>query len=201
MLLPEIKSTLKDGSEELTDNGNFVGYTILDFWKWRMSNLLNNIDRGAFAEFIVAKAIGVDEQKTEWREFDIITENRKIKIEVKSASYIQAWKQSNFSIIRFSIRKTCVWNYETHTYSEPKRHADVYVFCLLKNRDPETLDILKLEQWEFYVVKTAILDEKYENRNSISLLDLQKLTEPVSYNKLRNEIFKVNAKMDSCDKQ
>jgi hypothetical protein len=190
MLLPEIKPVLKSESEELTFNGHSIGCKILNFWQWRMSNLLNNTDRGAFAEFIVAKSIRVDEPKTEWSEFDIITENGEIKIEVKSASYIQAWGQSKFSTIRFPIKKTRSLHSETNTYSsEPKRHANVYVFCLLKHKDQKTLDPLKLEQWEFYVVKTAILNEKYGNQASISLSDLQKLTEPVFYHKLRNEIF------------
>lgn len=188
MLLPEIKPTLKSESEELTDNGNSFG-TILDFWKWRMSNLVNNTDRGAFAEFIVAKSIGADEKvRTDWREFDMITESGKIKIEVKSASYIQAWEQSIFSTIRFSIKKTRHWHSGTNTYSESKRHADVYVFCLLKHKDQKTLDPLRMEQWQFYVVKTAILNEKYENKTSISLNDLEKLVTPVSYNELRDSI-------------
>jgi hypothetical protein len=193
MLLPEINPELKSESEELTFSGNSTGCTILDFWKWRMSNLLSNTDRGALAEFIVAKSIGIDEQtRIDWREFDLLTEDGKIKIEIKSASYIQAWKQSKFSKIRFSIKKTRAWCYTTQAYLEPKRHADVYVFCLMANQNQATLDPLKLEQWQFYVVKTAILNEKYENQSSISLIDLQKLTESISYYELRNEIFEVN---------
>jgi hypothetical protein len=177
--------------EELTDNGNPAGYTILDFWKWRMSDVLNNTDRGAFAEFIVATSIGLEDRITDgWHEFDLIGNNGKIKIEVKSASYIQAWKQSKLSTIRFSIRKTRQWFPETNTYSEPERHSDLYVFCLLKHVDKKTINPLKLEQWEFYVVKTAVLDEKYGNQISISLSDLQKLTNSVSYHKLKGEILK-----------
>jgi hypothetical protein len=195
MLLPEIKPVIKSGNEELTDNGKSIRHTMLDFWKWRMSNVLNNTDRGAFAEFIVAKAIGSKEYvRTDWREFDVATEDGKIKIEVKSASYIQAWKQLNFSTIRFSIRKARL-DSETNAYSEIKRHSDLYVFCLLKHKDQETINPLEMEQWEFYVVKTTVLDEKYKNQASISLGDLQKLTMPVSYHKLRNKIFEINKQL------
>ncbi|MDR0682549.1 MAG: hypothetical protein LBG15_11990 [Dysgonamonadaceae bacterium] len=113
----------------------------------------------------------------------------KIKIEVKSASYIQAWRQTNLSTIRFSIRKTRRLFPDTNTYSDLKRHSDLYVFCLLKHKDRETINPLKLEQWEFYVVKTAVLDEKYKNQISISLNDLQKLTNSIPYHKLKSEIY------------
>jgi hypothetical protein len=176
--------------EKLTNNGNPIGYKIIDFWKWRMSNLLNNTDRGALAEFIVATSIGLEDRITDsWHEFDLATDDGKIKIEVKSASYIQAWRQTNLSTIRFSIRKTRRLFPETNTYSDLKRHSDLYVFCLLKHKDRETINPLKLEQWEFYVVKTAVLDEKYKNQISVSLSDLQKLTNPVPYHNLKSEIY------------
>jgi hypothetical protein len=179
--------------EELTDNGKPTGYKIIDFWKWRMSNLLNNTDRGALAEFIVATSIGLEDRITDsWHEFDLVADRGKIRIEIKSASYIQAWEQSRLSTIRFSIRKTSRLFPETNTYSDLKRHSDLYVFCLLKHKDRETINPLKLEQWEFYVVKTAVLDEKYKNQISISLNDLQKLTNPISYYGLKSEILGEN---------
>ncbi|MDR2087686.1 MAG: hypothetical protein LBP72_11040 [Dysgonamonadaceae bacterium] len=189
-----INSTSRFESEELTDKGNSVGYNIIDFWRWGMSNLLNNTDRGALAEFIVATAIGLGNRPIDgWQEFDLTADGGRIKIEVKSASYIQAWKQSSFSTIRFSIKKTRRLCPDTNTYSgEPQRHSDLYVFCLLKHKDKETINPLELDQWEFYVVKTIVLDENYKGQASISLRGLQKLTEAIPYNKLKSEILKFN---------
>jgi hypothetical protein len=48
-----------------------------------------------------------------------------------------------------------------------------------------------MDQWEFYVVKTTVLNEKYQNRTSISLGDLQKITEPVLYNNLNSKILEI----------
>jgi hypothetical protein len=187
--LPKINPILRSESEELTENGKSTGYKILDFWRWKMSNILNNTDRGALAEFIVATSMGLTDHITEeWNEFDLIANDGEIKIEVKSASYIQVWEQSKFSTIRFSIKKTRRLFPETNTYSDLKRHSDLYVFCLLKHKDQDTINPLKLEQWEFYVVKTIVLDEKYKDQTSISLSDLQKLTDPIPYHKLKNEI-------------
>lgn len=71
--------------------------------------------------------------------------------------YIQSWRQKDFSAITFSIKKT-----QNNTSKEVKRHADVYVFCLLKMKDQEQIDPLKLEQWEFYVLLTYKIDNYTE---------------------------------------
>ncbi len=43
------------------------GLTVGDFWSWAYSDLLSNANRGVFAEFIVAVALGVHEQpRLEW---------------------------------------------------------------------------------------------------------------------------------------
>jgi len=187
MLFPEIKSSIKSEHEELTHFGSPVGYKILDFWKWSMSNILSNTERGVFAEFIVATAIGFDEPiRNEWAEYDL-TVNGTLKIEVKSAAYLQSWEQSKLSAIRFSIKKSCCWDSKTNTYSEAKRHSDLYVFCLLKHNEQETLDPLKMEQWEFYAVKTEIINQC--DGKSISLNSLRKLTDAIPYSQLRNKIL------------
>ena len=190
MLFPEIKSTVKSEHEELTLFGSPIGYKMLDFWRWGMSNILSNTERGMLAEFIVATAVGFDAPiRNDWNEYDLTADAGQIKIEVKSAAYIQSWEQRNISSIRFSIKKSGCWNSNTNTYSEAKRHSDLYVFCLLNHKEQETLDPLKLEQWEFYVLETDILNKNCKNQNSISLSALQKLADAISYNQLRNKIL------------
>lgn len=132
--------------------------------------------RGVLAEFIVALALGLGNGKrTEWDAYDLETPEGS-KIEVKSAAYIQAWQQREYSRISFDIAPKKFYDYETNTYDEElKRHADIYVFCLLKHQDSATLDPLNLDQWTFLVLPTSVLDENKPNQKAISLNSLKKL--------------------------
>lgn len=186
------KASLKNGNECLTDNGLNTNYNLLDFWRWSVSDLLSNATRGRFAEFIVGTAIGINSEnlRDEWDAYDLITDDG-IKIEVKSAAYIQSWDQKRFSTISFSIKPTKYWDAETNIYrDEPKRHADVYVFCLLKHKDKNTIDPLKLEQWDFYVLPNYRLDNYQRSQSSITINSLEKLTNPKKYSELKDEITK-----------
>jgi len=190
MLFPEIKPAIRSEHEELTFNSSPIGYKMLDFWKWSMSNILSNTDRGALAEFIVATAAGFDKpMRNDWGSYDITADNGRIKIEVKSSAYIQSWDQSKLSTISFSIKESGCWDSKTNTYSKRVRHSDLYVFCLLKHKEQDTIDPLKLEQWEFYVVKTETLNGYERSKVSITLNSLRKLTDAISYSQLRDKIF------------
>ena len=46
-----------DGSEQLIFKDKELGSSVLDFWSWAYSDLIRNVNRGAFAEFIVLEAI------------------------------------------------------------------------------------------------------------------------------------------------
>ncbi|WP_298651945.1 hypothetical protein [uncultured Proteiniphilum sp.] len=199
--LTAIKATPKIGNEHLTFNEKSVGYSLLEFWQWSVSDILSNATRGRFAEFIVGTAVEMNPKRLrdEWDAFDIKTDNG-IKIEIKSASYIQSWNQKNFSAISFSIRKVRYWDPNAGmSGDEAKRHADLYVFCLLKIRDQKMIDPLKLEQWEFYVLPTYKLDNYTRSQTSITLNSLQKLTESVNYDELKSIIEKCYA--EECEYQ
>lgn len=56
------------------------------------------------------------------------------------------------------------------------RHADVYVFALLKHQERDTLDPLNVAQWEFYVLPTRTLNERTRSQHSITLPSLQKIS-------------------------
>lgn len=65
------------------------------------------------------------------------------------------------SKIDFGIGTAQVWDAKTNTWGrETKRHAEVYVFCLLAHMDKATVDPLDLRQWRFFVVPTAMLDRE-----------------------------------------
>ncbi|MFA5667937.1 MAG: hypothetical protein WC967_01745 [Balneolaceae bacterium] len=190
--LREIKASLKNGNESLTDNGQNTNYNLLDFWRWSVSDILSNATRGRFAEFVVGTAVGLNPEnlRDEWGAYDLTTEGG-IRIEVKSAAYIQSWNQRNFSTISFSIKPAKYWDAEANMHrGEPKRHADLYVFCHLKHKDQETIDPLKMEQWDFYVLPTYRLDNYKRSQSSITINSLRKLAEPRNYSDLKSEIEK-----------
>lgn len=190
--LPEVIATLKTGEEKLTFEGESLGANLQQFWQWSTSDILSNATRGRFAEFIVATAIGIAPNvlRDEWDSYDLKSEEG-IKIEVKSASYIQSWAQKDYSKITFSIKAARHWeDGNGGARGSAKRHADVYVFCLLKNKDQETIDPLKLEQWSFFVLLTSDIDNYPRSSTSITLKSLANLSEEIPYTRLKEEIYK-----------
>ncbi len=60
------------------------------------------------------------------------------------------------------------------------------MFALLAHEDQETLDLLDVSQWEFYVVPTIWLDQRTRSQHSITLRSLRELHKkpPVHYEQL-----------------
>ena len=110
----------KSGSERFHCNGRALGPTLQDFWRWSTSDLVSNATRGRLAEFIVASALGISISgvRDEWSPFDLRTEER-VKVEVKSAAYIQSWFQSKLSVISFRTPKTQAFDAEPNSH-EPE---------------------------------------------------------------------------------
>lgn len=159
--------------------------TLIDFWNWGFSDLLSNSLRGIFAEFLVGSALDcLNQSRIEWDAYDLVYRGK--KIEVKSAAYVQSWHTDTFSKIGFSIGAKREYSYTTRKYStEVKRHADIYIFCLLKEKDVDTLDPLNVSHWEFYIVLTKILDERFATQKTISLSSLSKIAKPVRYGEIK----------------
>ncbi|WP_338788750.1 hypothetical protein [Metabacillus sp. FJAT-53654] len=159
-----------------------------NFWQWGFLNILTNNLRGIFAEFLVGTALGsLSQSRVEWDAFDLIYND--IKIEVKSAAYIQSWHSGTFSNISFGIGQKKEYDYETNKYSPgAKRHAEIYVFCLLKEKDVDLIDPLDMKQWEFYVVLTKELDQHFPYQKTISLSSLKRITQLCTYENLKKTI-------------
>jgi hypothetical protein len=176
--LAPIETTPKSGNEPFRSGTRALGYCLKDFWRWSVSDLVSNATRGRLAEFIVAKALGcsTDKIRAEWGAYDLNTPDG-LKVEVKSAAYIQSWAQERLSSIQFLTRKTREWNAETNRQSSTaKRQADVYVFALLAHKDKSTIDPLNLDQWQFYVLPTEVLDARTHSQHSITLKTLEALS-------------------------
>ena len=192
--IPKLDIKKKTGREPFCSGGVPRDFDLLDCWRWTTSDLVSNATRGILAEYIVARAVGVPTTgvRDEWAAYDLETPDG-IKLEVKSAAYIQSWWQRAFSPISFKIKKTRSWNDETGYSGEPTRKADLYVFALLAHKDHHTIDPLDLDQWTFYVLPTAQLEERKGSQSSISLSALTELTSPVPFDELRGAVYKAHA--------
>lgn len=172
---PQLKVTGKTGDEKFYHNGNPLDLTLYGFWRWSASDLVSNATRGILAEYIVANALGLaDGVRAEWDAFDLLTKDG-IKIQVKSAAYLQSWYHKKLSDIKFGIRSTRLWSASTNELAtELKRQADIYVFCVLNHKEKDSLDPLNLDQWEFYILRASVLDEKFPAQKTIGLASLLK---------------------------
>ena len=80
--------------EQLTSNNKFTfhgedtGLSVVDFWSWAYSDLLNNTDRGVLAEYIVHSALlppPDSKMRNDWHPFDLNSPTGQ-RNEVKSAN-------------------------------------------------------------------------------------------------------------------
>jgi hypothetical protein len=173
--LRPLKVERKTGTERLHEGPTDLGVNLLDFWQWSVSDLVSNATRGRFAEYVVARALGVTTQgvRDEWAAFDLQTPTG-VRVEVKSAAFIQTWHQVRLSSISFLTPKTRAWDAATNILtSKPKRQADVYVFALLHHADKSTIDPLDVSQWRFYVLPTWALDTRTRSQHSITFKTLE----------------------------
>lgn len=189
MELPRMKGTRKSGKECFQGMGR--EHSLQDFWAWAFSDLVSNTERGKLAEYLVATAIGCDRQVSQtWESYDLLSPDG-IKIEVKTSAYIQSWRQKAFSTISFGIAEAQYWDGLEYV-GEKKRHADVYVFCVLKHKDQETIHPLDLAQWDFYPVATSKLNTTFGKQKTVTLGSLRsrcKVT-PCPYSDLKDAIEK-----------
>lgn len=175
--LGRLEPDRKSGAEPFHRWGSNLSFDLLDFWRWSVSDLVSNATRGRLAEYVVARALGISTRgvRDEWAAFDLETPEG-IKVEVKSAAYVQSWHQTSLSKISFSVKKSRAWNPDTNRLSTvPERQADVYVFALLAHLEKGTIDPLDLDQWEFFVLPTEVLNERKRSQHSITLRSLERM--------------------------
>jgi len=183
---PVVKLT---GSESFT-NTNEKKFSVQDFWQYNLSNLNSNVTRGALAEFIVENALkDIDdiEIRNPWGDYDV--EYKGKKIEVKCSSYLQDWDQGELSKPLFSglKAKELYYNDVVGKKSDKKADykADIYVLCLFHHKETETLNILDLDQWSFYILSKNRLKEISNDSSSASLSLLKRNhIKPVSFNEI-----------------
>ncbi|NLE06307.1 MAG: hypothetical protein GX638_16095 [Crenarchaeota archaeon] len=171
------KEVKKLTGNEFFKNNNF---SILEFWQYGFSNLNSNVLRGSLAEFIVENLLKDKDEigiRDPWDDYDVLYKDK--KIEVKCSSYIQDWNQEDFSKIIFSglKAKDLYWSKAMGEFNKDNKKdykADIYVLCFVDHKDIETLDLLDLEQWSFFILTKEQLKNISNDGSSISLTKLEK---------------------------
>ncbi len=182
------------GSERF-ENTHSKEFTVLDFWQYGFSNLNANVLRGALAEFLVENALHDPDDivlRNPWGDSDV--EYKGMKIEVKCCSYLQDWDQDKLSTIRWSglKAKDLYWGKAVngeYTEMEASYKSDIYVLSLLHHKETETLNILDLNQWSFYVLSKEELRIISDDSSGVSLYRLEKHNiQPVQFGELQRAI-------------
>lgn len=165
---------------------------------WGFSDILTNISRAVFAEWLVGIALeAVDGIRPVWEYYDLDYYGK--NIEVKSISYLQNWKRSPRSRGQFYIKANTADfpvdpsvppgpNREYYTDFKVKRRADVYVFCYYPEENPALVDPLNVEAWEFYVLSTREIERRFGRQATVALSRIKDATEAVSYKDLRARV-------------
>lgn len=176
------------GDELIIIDGQSIGYSIGDFWRWSASDLLSNTLRGSYCEFLVSAALGMDMGQTyvDWEPYDIAfpyrwwcdeVEQSIIRVEVKSSAYLQAvsFNQKKLSNPTFGIAPTRLQLPDGHYSPELKRQSDVYVFGLYAEQNRAKAEPLCLDKWDFYILPTKTLDKLCGPQKTITLGSLLQL--------------------------
>lgn len=180
------------GDEHLISNGEELRFDMLSYWQWAYSDLIDNTERGVFAEYIVKAALSLNgpdpnQGSRWWHPYDL-TGPSGLRLEVKSSAYLQGREQSDYAKISFSIAPTKLYNEYTDYSVEAKRHSDVFVFCIWNTKD-RTSSPLNMDLWDFYVLSTTVLDQKKPEQRSISFSALLALNpKKCSFSELRKTI-------------
>lgn len=190
------KPAIKLSGKEQFKNVDSKHFSVLEFWQYGFSSLNSNVLRGALAEFLVENAlkenieIGV---RNPWGDYDVFYKNK--KIEVKCSSFIQDWNQGKHTVVRWSgLRAKKLYYSEVveklaDISAEKIYKSDIYVFALFKHQDLMTLDILDMNQWDFWVLTREKLKEITKSGGSLSLIKLQKNNiKPISFADLNQTI-------------
>lgn len=163
--------------------------------------LLDNTYRGDYVEGLIFFALGQGwELVGGWGSWDLESDAG-VRLEVKQSAALQTWGQqyrkegSKERPPSFDIAPRT--GYHTDSTEEAKwvdlpggesaRFADIYIFAWHPERDPDTADHRRAEQWHFFVVP----EHQLPSQKTISLNPLRKLAAAVTYDRLAAKVTEV----------
>lgn len=164
------------------------GLRVGDYWAWAYSDIIENVQRGTYAEFLVGVALGlVDGVRIGYDNFDLTYKGK--RLEVRSSAYLQSWPQAKPSKLNFSVRKRIAWYPEQSAQSPvPLRSADCFVFCSYLETDAAKANVLDASAWEFVVALAATIDERFSDKAALNDALLKTLGRPVRWEALRGRV-------------
>lgn len=193
---PVPEATVLTGDEAFS---GMDGATVLDFWRWAMSDLRTNTLRGIVAEFLVTRAVrSPSARRVEWDPYDVVTPEG-VLVEVKCGAYLQAWPQQRLSRITFSGLSARRLDESLGNYAGDRAYnADVYVFAVLTATSHDLFDVLDTHQWEFYVVSRAAVVAT--GSRSLNLARVRTLAgQPVAVSDLGDAVARVHRDAPSLE--
>jgi hypothetical protein len=172
--------TMSTSLTALSAGTPFVGTdaTVADYWRFVLGDPRTNNARGYLAEFLVAKALGIEGiGRIEWADHDLLY--GETKIEVKSTGTVQAWAPGAMgrSAPAFSGLMGKILHDHGAYASVASFNADVYVFAIETEDDEALYNPLLLEQWRFMVLAAAEIREFGQKSVRLSVLRRGRRTE------------------------
>ncbi len=186
------KSQPLDPGAPFTVDSVPTGLTVGHFWQWAHSNLLLNTLRGKLAEFIVSRALGINEPTDDaWGHADLMLPSG-VTIEVKSSAFLQSWEQSQLTPPAWkglrSRRTAQDDGAKWRTDDAATAKGDMLVLALFTAKDYSSANPRELAQWAFWPLLSAdILNA------SISLGEVERRFRRCSYESLAAACLELEA--------
>lgn len=158
---------------------------ISDFWKWTCSDIIIPSNRNDFALFLVADALELTKMpRIYWENSDL--RYRKKKIALRTSAYIEHWKQKRPKRLSFDIApKKGIDAPTEESLTFRNRYPEIYIFAVLNEKELRKIDVLDLDQWHFYIVRTEALDEHHHDDRRLGIRALQKLASPIHQTRVK----------------
>lgn len=147
------------------------GLTVEDFWIWGYSDMLTNVVRNTFAEFLVGFALGRLHTPKSGQD-SIGFHYRDRQVMVKAAAFVQSNPdQKKKSKVNFDIRQRVG---KGTSDSRTLRTSDCYVFCLYaygnyQDKDAARNALIDVDNWKFYVIPTTLLNEQVPDKKTVGI--------------------------------
>lgn len=158
-----------------------------------MGDLVDNRNRGIFAEWLVGQALGAiidGEVRHEWDAYDLLY--GEIKVEVKASGLDQTWPQDQPSRPNFNIApRWRHWVAETDDWVErdqPIRFADVYIFCLHESVPATKENVPDPASWKFWVIPTRKINDELRDQKTVGLATLSRLVVSIKWSDIKGEV-------------
>lgn len=176
-----------DRNTQFHISGASTGFGSIDFWEWFASYSLDGSIRGGMAEFIVMKALGIEDERNIWDSYDL--QYRGKRIEIKSASLFTCKNRHGFQYEYVENQRIVYSIAPKHKHviggdwTSRQRNSDIYIFVLISGRD-----VSDLAKWAFYVLPTESINNLFGSQKTLSLSAIKRNTPPQVYTELREYI-------------